>query len=92
MPMGDSAGKEVFAEKGIVECHKAISSVMLRSVILQELAAVLSLGEIEPAGAELPGQLRKWQLDLCQLPGIPGWEQREFTVVAFMSLYMIQAW
>lgn len=42
----DSAGEEEFAEKGIVECHKARSSVVLRSVILQEL---LADGTLPPA-------------------------------------------
>lgn len=37
----DSRGKEEFAEKGIVECHKAL--VVLRSVILQELLAAGTL-------------------------------------------------
>lgn len=41
--MWDSAGEEEIAEKGIAECHKARSSVVVWSVILQKLLAAGSL-------------------------------------------------
>ena len=45
--------------------------VWSKAVRLPTPAAVLSLREIKPAGAELLslGQLKKWQLNTQQLPG-----------------------
>lgn len=49
--------EEEFEEKGIVECHKARLSVVLRSVILQEL---LAAGTLPPAPRWWYGVVQGW--------------------------------